>query len=93
MDVKKAAENTLIIWHKKASIPIQDAPSPLIFDGEAKQSEHGVGLMHQRWLLEQVSEGIITGDKAHRWLGYAQGFLVRDGVLTMAECRFANLLS
>lgn len=89
MDVARAAQNTLTIWQKKSK---EDLPAPMQIIG-------GKTLGHQHWLLVQVrEEGLVDGtplmtDKANRWLGYAQGYLVAEGVLTLEECKFANLLA
>lgn len=38
--------------------------------------EQGDTLEHAVWMLRGISEGYVTDEKAHRWLGYAQALAV-----------------
>lgn len=38
---------------------------------------------HLRWMLSQIRDGVVQGDKSHRWLGFIQGNLIRDGHFTV----------
>lgn len=38
---------------------------------------------HLRWMLEQIRTRKVTGDKSHRWLGFIQGVLTREGHFTV----------
>ena len=42
---------------------------------------------HLLWMLDQIREKKVTGEKAHRWIGYIQGILVARGVTTVNEER------
>jgi len=89
MIVAKAAANTLTIWSKEFARTSQrgpDLPPPV-------RSPDGTGLNHQHWLLVQVVSEEIVGEKAHRWLSYAQGYLVAVHELTLDQCKYANLLA
>lgn len=50
----------------------------------------GLGGDHATWLLLEVAEGRVSGTKAHRWLGYAQGVFVETGFATLEEMKLAN---
>ena len=45
----------------------------------AKQDVDGATLEHAIWMLQGIIEGYVTGEKAHRWLGYAQALVVVIG--------------
>ncbi len=45
---------------------------------------------HLLWMLEQIEYGEVTGEKAHRWIGYIQGVLVAMHVATVGEMRDLN---
>lgn len=82
MNVKQAAENTLSLWSKaQKSIP------------EPEQTTHGTTEAHVRYVLEQLMDGQVNGEKAHRWLGWAQGWLVARDKITLDDCKYANVLS
>lgn len=81
MDVVRAAQNTDILLSK--SYP--DIPALRAINGQSSA--------HARWCLGEVANGNITGEKAHRWLGYAQGVLVQNGHLTLEACKHANVLA
>lgn len=76
MDAQKAAGNTL------KAIP---GTLPVI-----ARSEEGTGTSHALWMLKGIEDGYIQHDKAHRWLGYAQGLLVSEAYLTLEACKNAN---
>lgn len=82
MDVKQAAINTLKIWSKNFELP-----------DKAIRNLTGDTLGHQRWLLEAVRDGVVDGDKAHRWLAFAQGYLVAEEVVSLNDCKYANVFS
>lgn len=51
----------------------------------------GKSVSHALWMLKRISKGFIVDERAHRWLGYAQGLLVVHGELTLDEVRNINL--
>lgn len=83
MDVAKAAEHTLTLLRKNMTDPL---PGPA-------QAEDGQGLKHQLFVLYSVKDGEVVGEKAHRWLGWAQGALSAMDLLSLEECKYANLLA
>ena len=83
MDIKQAARNTLTLWEKN-----HPEAWPII-----ERAEDGVGLAHQRWVLEQIVSGEIAGEKGHRWLGWAQGYLAALGYISLDDAKYANVLS
>jgi hypothetical protein len=83
MQTTRAARNTVVLWEKTSSGPL---PGP-------KQADDGMDLHHVRYVLNEVEYGRITGEKAHRWLGWAQGYLMSQGLLTLDDCKYANVLA
>ena len=49
----------------------------------SKQDTHGRGVGHAIWMLEGVKCGYVTGEKSHRWIGYAEGILVAGNVVDL----------
>ncbi len=45
---------------------------------------------HAMWMLHGIGAGYIMGDKAQRWLGYAQGILVCLGALRLIDAKSIN---
>jgi hypothetical protein len=82
MEIDQAAINTLFLWKKNKDI----LPDPV-------REESGKGLGHQRFVLEEVKAERVTGEKAHRWLGRAQGYLVAEGEISLADCKYANVFA
>lgn len=81
MDVIKAAENTVTLLCKE----YPDIPVIRALDGR--------GSAHARWCLEEIISTNVLEEKAHRWLGYAQGVLVQNGHLSLEACKHANVLA
>lgn len=50
----------------------------------------GRGIEHAKWLLVEVATGQVKGNKAHRWLGYAQAILVEYRVMSLNDAKNAN---
>ncbi|MEE9395289.1 MAG: hypothetical protein V3W41_22585 [Planctomycetota bacterium] len=50
----------------------------------------GMGIEHAGWMLTEIGLGNITGEKAHRWLGYAQAIVVNFGYLSLYDCKNIN---
>jgi hypothetical protein len=42
---------------------------------------------HLTWMIGQLLSGAVTGDKAHRWLGFIQGVLAARGFLNVDDER------
>lgn len=42
---------------------------------------------HMRWMIAEIREGRVVGDKAHRWLGFIQGVLIREDHFKLNEER------
>ncbi len=55
----------------------------------------GKSVGHIKWMLEQIISGELdkpdNNEKAHRWLGYAQGLFVAEGITTMDDLREINV--
>lgn len=49
------------------------------------------GKDHLRDMINAIESGSISGEKAHRWLGYLQGVLVATGGCTLDEMKTLNL--
>ena len=56
----------------------------------AKRDEHGRTVEHALWMLLGIASGYIQNEKAHRWLGYAQGILVHTDIVTLSDMKDAN---
>lgn len=80
MDVIKAAQDTKYImvigaWRHDHKDEPDDAAS---YD-------------HLAWMLDGIIDGYVTGDKAHRWLGWAQGVIcARQRGATLAAFKNIN---
>lgn len=59
----------------------------------AERDPEGKTLEHAVWMLEEIVSKSKEGEKAHRWLGYAQGLVVLEGKATMADFREINELA
>ena len=57
---------------------------------EEKRDLEGKTLEHVAWMLGQIIDQEIQGEKAHRWLGYAQGLMVLEGKATMRDFAEVN---
>lgn len=86
MDVRIAAQNTLTVLSKSDKLESGTLPMPV-------RTDDGIELCHQIWLLDQVKTGKVTGEKAHRWLSWAQGVLAACGLITLTDAKYCNLLS
>ncbi len=74
MNIKKAAEATRALCQPQR--PIRDP------DGDQ--------MCHAVWMLDGIIKGYIQYEKAHRWLGFAQGIIVMRGIATVDDMKFAN---
>jgi hypothetical protein len=83
MNVSAAASNTLLIWQKNIEANL---PKP-------EREDTGLTLGHQHWLLLEVMNENIEGEKAHRWLSWAQGVLTSRGQVSLTDCKYANAFS
>lgn len=54
---------------------------------------HGKTLEHCQWMLQGIVLGYIEGEKAHRWLGYAQALIVMHEVADLHKMKVINALS
>lgn len=78
-DCSEAARLTI-----KACGGIRALPAPKR-DEEARSLEHAV------WMLLEIYWKKIEGNKAQRWLGYAQALLVSHRWVTLEQMKQANL--
>jgi hypothetical protein len=74
MNIKTAAT---LMW---APVALSNLPD--------EHPEHGKD--HLRYMLSELVEGKITGEKAHRWLGWVQGCVCVGGGTTLEEMRRIN---
>lgn len=56
---------------------------------EAHQEEEGgTSLPHLLWMLEQlIAPSTMSLTKRHRWLGFIQGCMIKDGLLNVQDER------
>ena len=59
-------------------------------DSEVVRDPDGLGTEHAMWMLNGIFEGYIQNEKAHRWLGYAQGILVASEVVSLDDMKNIN---
>jgi len=50
----------------------------------------GRSINHAKWMLEGIAWGYVQGEKAHRWLGYAQAIVVEQGFATLDKVKEIN---
>lgn len=74
MDIQTAAASTLGV----------------AIDSSRWPKEGPLSRCHVRGMLERIECGEITGEKAHRWLGWAQAACVAAGVATLDEMKQIN---
>lgn len=55
-----------------------------------KRSKDGRGIAHARWMLGEIETGDVEGEKAHRWLGYAQAIIVQHYEATLEDVKRIN---
>lgn len=80
MDVKIAAKKTIVA--------VLGEETPKVYrDNLGKTPDHAL------WMLQGIVSGYIQHEKAHRWLGYAQGILVVHGNITLADAKSINKLA
>ena len=76
MDIMKAASDT------RDCIVTSEYPS--------ERDPEGITLNHAVWMLSGICLGYVQCEKAHRWLGYAQGLLVVHQQLTLEQVKGIN---
>lgn len=59
-------------------------------EAQPERSQDGTGVNHAAWMLQQIEEGEVCGQKAHRWLGYAQAILVTSHYVDLEDCKRIN---
>ena len=59
----------------------------------APEKNDEFGKDHLRNMVNKIESGEVSGDKAHRWLGYLQGVLVVTGGTTLEDMKQVNLAS
>jgi len=60
---------------------------------EPRRAEGGLGKNHMRWMLDQIASGEVKDEKAHRWLGYAQGLATVYFFFSLEDLKNINLNS
>lgn len=81
MDITKAAammQTTLVAYYGKSEGYSND-PVPDSCSGN-----------HLHKMLSKICDGEITGEKAHRWLGWVQGVMTCRGMVTLEQCKAIN---
>lgn len=79
MDIKVAAKET--------QQRVLDAPS---WPNGEHLYNNGLGRLHVAGLLDKVIDGTVYGEKANRWLGWAQAALVATGNETLDAMKDIN---
>lgn len=55
-----------------------------------KQDPKGTSIGHAKWMLNEIRTLRIQGEKAHRWLGWAQAILALGHYATLDEMKEIN---
>ena len=58
--------------------------------GNAKRDAKGKSSEHASWMLYGIAWGYVEEEKAHRWLGYAQGILVSNTIFSLEAVKKIN---
>ena len=58
--------------------------------GSFNNAEPGCDKSHIRAILQDIVDGNVTGAKAHRFIGWAQGVMCMVGVLPLGIARSIN---
>ena len=74
MDIKIAAQETQKI---AARVPAWPNLEFIV--------ENGIDRFHVMDMMDKIMNGEVTGEKAHRWLGWAQCAIVCTGASTLKE--------
>lgn len=45
--------------------------------------EPGIYLPHLRWMLEEIRSGRVEGEKSMRWLGFIQGVMTMNDMISV----------
>jgi len=77
MDIKKVAADTLSVMVE----PMAEY-NPKCKDGLDKP--------HVIWMLNGIILGYVTGEKAHRWLGWAQAVVCAYEYTTLEDLKVIN---
>lgn len=77
MDVKQASKSMRPYLVKCKNTPMEG--------GDATSVEHLAAM------LTSIETGSVSGEKAHRWLGWAQGVICCRGGATLEELKNSNL--
>ena len=74
MNIKTVAKNT----------------NKLVAEISMPLSPESVSKKHVMWMLGEIENGNVVGEKAHRWLGWAQAAAVSRGDATLEEMKMIN---
>ncbi len=77
MDIQIAAKQTKRLINKHSHDGWPALPSKL-------------GYPHVMWMLDSIQDKCVTGEKAHRWLGWAQCAAVAAGAGTLEDMKNIN---
>lgn len=81
--------NTLTAARSMLDLMSAEPYGDMIYSRDSK----GRSVKHAIWMLCGITLGYIQDEKAHRWLGYAQGILVVQRKLTLEEMKNVNRTS
>lgn len=54
------------------------------------QNSPGLTRQHIEFILKEVADGNVTGGKANRYIGWAQGVLCIEGFISLEQARDLN---
>ena len=80
MNVQRAAQRTVDSF--VAAVPRQDA-----------STRPKATLAHLRWMNDRIQSSEVSGEKAHRWLGWMQAVVYLGGRATIEQLKQVNFES
>lgn len=63
---------------------------PMIRNGKWYHATEDYDKNHILFMCNEIYLGKVTGEQAHRWLGYIQGVLVAVGITTVEQMKQLN---
>jgi len=85
MDIKVAA-TAMRPFVEKCKISKED----LQMDKHSASGNNPTGIHHLLFMIKQIESGEVSGEKAHRWLGWIQGVVCCRGGATLEEMKAIN---
>ena len=86
MDINQI-KNVVTVY--KESINRKGVIKPIRYTDNEVADHHG-RYPHLLWMCDEILNGNVTDEKAHRWLGFIQGVLWDDCAYTISQMKDHN---